>query len=421
MTHGAVKPPKTAVNPTAPPTTASGEPLPLHHGVYFKPLGETVVTGSDWTVCTTINLSKFENVHVQLQNQITEVEKQLTQAKETLQELSRLSDGEASTSYESRIELFNKILSSLDKLAKVVQRNLLQYHTTIRTIDDSLKPPAGSRNRRGLIDVVSRAGKALFGFSTEQDVDTINERIAQLSDSSENITHALDQQFSYIKDVASQVLTEGSQIQSLGLDISDLTRIIGKIKGAASALRLPMMFTELCLGVVSSLTMINDEITQSQQAIRSLQNVVTEAKQGSLSWELFTREVFEQLLASLHTQLPAGWSLLYNVGDHYSYLNYAQVTTHPSPTGLHLCVELPIVEASSRYQLFEAISSPVVHPNFPQHIYFMYGFTSPYLAMQTQGTEILTLASWKQSDHEYFSRGAQGQYLCQGTDPQVCP
>ena len=48
--------------------------LQLHHGVYFRPLGEVIVTGSDWTVCTSFNLVTYEEAHASISRQLDEVE-----------------------------------------------------------------------------------------------------------------------------------------------------------------------------------------------------------------------------------------------------------------------------------------------------------------------------------------------------------
>ena len=428
MADGSIAPSRTTeVAPEASSTTLSpptGLPLPLHHGVYFKHLGETIISGSDWTVCTTLDLSKYENIHIQLSTQTTEVEGHLRQSRATLHDLRRSvgEDGVLKSSYAAKIKLHDVLLSSWTKLYTAVDSNLQLHQRTIRNIKSSVISVDAdqSRDRRGLIDVVGKAGKALFGFSTEQDLADLKEKITRLSGGQNNLTHLTDQQFSYIKDVASQVLDEGTQIQRLELEVSDMSRVLTEIRDA-TPLELAALFTEFGLAVVSSLTMINDEIQQSLRALHSLQNIIAAAQKGSLSWELFDGAVFRDLLGELQDQLPQGWSLLYDVNDHYSYLKYARVNTYPHPEGLHLCVELPIIEASSRYHLFEAISLPIVHPGFPKNIYFMYHFDSPFLAMQSQGNEILTLASWKQSDHEYFSMDTQSQALCQGTDPRVCP
>ena len=48
--------------------------LQLHHGVYFRPLGEVIITGSDWTVCTSFNLVTYEEAHASISRQLEEVE-----------------------------------------------------------------------------------------------------------------------------------------------------------------------------------------------------------------------------------------------------------------------------------------------------------------------------------------------------------
>ena len=67
-----------------------------------------------------------------------------------------------------------------------------------------------TRAGRELINIVSDAGKYLFGFSTEKEVKQLKEKIGVLAAQSGNFCHMGDQQFSYIKDVAAQVLESGN-------------------------------------------------------------------------------------------------------------------------------------------------------------------------------------------------------------------
>ena len=60
--------------------------------------------------------------------------------------------------------------------------------------------------RLGDSNVVSNVGKYLFGFSTEKDVRKLSSRIQALEGQAENLTHLSNNQFSYIKAVATQAL-----------------------------------------------------------------------------------------------------------------------------------------------------------------------------------------------------------------------
>ena len=62
--------------PVPGPTPSTNQvDLQLHHGVYFRPLGEVIITGSDWTVCTSFNLVTYEETHASISRQLEEVER----------------------------------------------------------------------------------------------------------------------------------------------------------------------------------------------------------------------------------------------------------------------------------------------------------------------------------------------------------
>ena len=92
---------------------------------------------------------------------------------------------------------FKQDLGSYNKSLEMVKRTIIQNEDTVP---------------RGLFNVVSNVGKYLFGFSTEKDIKTLKSKISSLAAQGENHTHLADQQFSYIKTVATQAIHNGEQI-----------------------------------------------------------------------------------------------------------------------------------------------------------------------------------------------------------------
>ena len=97
------------------------------------------------------------------------------------------------------------------KLAYTLSDELEQYSTMLTDIYTSVGALAAARHSRGLINIVSDAGKYLFGFSTEKDVSALSKKINVLASQAGTFKHIADQQFSYIKDVATQVLKNGKK------------------------------------------------------------------------------------------------------------------------------------------------------------------------------------------------------------------
>ena len=56
---------------------------------------------------------------------------------------------------------------------------------------------------------------------------------------------------------------------------------------------------------------------------------------------------------------------------------------------------------------------PVVHPSFPEKVYFSYRFDIKYLAVSTNTPQ-------GSSPSEYFTFGPEVKSQCQGSDPEVC-
>ncbi|XP_043190235.1 uncharacterized protein LOC122364160 [Amphibalanus amphitrite] len=79
---------------------------------------------------------------------------------------------------------------------------------------------------------------------------------------------------------------------------------------------------------------------------------------------------------------------------------------------------IPIIKESGRYQLYEAIAMPVVHPKFPEKLFFSYRFDSPYLAIQKSGSDFFTTQPG--SPGNFFTMTNRREAQCKGKSPRVC-
>lgn len=177
-------------------------------------------------------------------------------------------------------------------------------------------------------------------------------------------------------------------------------------------------FSKLGLEMLTAIEFIRESFSQSQGGLFTIQRIMAKAGEGKLAWELFEDPIFRELLSDLNTKLPRGWTLLYGAKDHYAYLHYIHVETHRTKKGLNLCMAIPIVKTSGRYQLYEAMSMPVVHPEFPEKLFFSYNFKAPYLAIQKTGSDHFT--SQPVSDLTFFTMDKHGEATCIGASPKVC-
>lgn len=381
--------------------------LQLHHGVYFRPMGEVIVTGSDWTVCTSIILESYEEAHTSLISQIDRMEAQV----------GSLGDSFGST-ITPKSKMFLQLQNKWDKLAGALRHDLANYLETLTIVKRTVVQNE-SRQSRGLINVVSNVGKYLFGFSTDSDVQNMAKRIDELASQGNNLVHQSDQQFSYIKSVATQTLHNGEQINRLHESMAGLAGALQAFQNTTTDISSLLKFAGMGLELLTAVELIRVGFSQSQEGLLTLSKIIAKSGEGRLAWELFEDSAFRALLGDLGDQLPTGWKLLYDAEDHYSYLHYITTETHRTARGLNLCMAIPIIKDSSRYQLYEAISMPIVHPNFPEKLFFSYKFDATYLAIQRNGVGHFTAQSGP-AGTPFFTMGHQREVECIGKDPRVC-
>lgn len=393
--------------------------LQLHQGVYFRPLGEVIVTGSDWTICTSISLVTYHAAYTNITGQvdqvvdrINDIEQATTEAMETAGPRSQTADH-----LSKKLLLVNQLRRMWETLIGDLKRDLSRYQADLSTIKQAMGGTQGISSR-GLIDIVSDAGKFLFGFSTEKDTKRLSDRVDELANRDRNLTHLIEHQFTYIRDVATQTLHNGEQILRLKASLGGVAAALQALHDASSALELGARFTGLGLELLTAMSLIREAISQSWKGLDTVRRITARAGEGKLAWELFEGTTFNSLLGEVGRHLPTGWKLLYDARDHYAYLHYVATETYRTKEGMNLCMSIPIVKTSSRYQLYEAIPMPIVHPEFPDKLFFTYKFESVYLAMQKAGTDYFTAQSGEPIN--FFTMNDHRETKCIGNEPRVC-
>ena len=149
--------------------------LQLHHGVYFQPLGEVIITGSDWTLCTTFSLVTYEDTHGVILGQIDRVDEHMQNIE------SQLGDSAKRTILATVKKAWEKLAVAFRRDLDIYSQNLENIKRTVIENDD--------RESRGLINVVSDVGKYLFGFSTEKDTQDLSKKVDRLASLNQYITH----------------------------------------------------------------------------------------------------------------------------------------------------------------------------------------------------------------------------------------
>ena len=168
--------------------------LRLHHGVIFRPMGETVVTGSGWTVCTSINLTKLLETYTLLKGHLGTIEDTLDRLEVAGAQGSR-SRGTIGANNAALENVSETIQGTWRKLTATLESELEKYKEAMSELYLATGTLNQTRTGRGLINIVSDAGKYLFGFSTEKEVKQLKEKIDVLAAQSGNLTHMADQQF----------------------------------------------------------------------------------------------------------------------------------------------------------------------------------------------------------------------------------
>ncbi|KAI9554996.1 hypothetical protein GHT06_020285 [Daphnia sinensis] len=202
-----------------------------------------------------------------------------------------------------------------------------------------------SRNKRGLADGGGKILNWLFGVSTTEELDKVNNQITKLSTETTAIVHALETHTTLINESiwelhANKNATDALQRSCLTLD-KELNNARRTIDNLAHEMEWKWKYRD-----------------KTDTAFRATERRVSKRCYGKNLPALFPPAQMQAVIAEIKTQLPNGWALTpaTQAGDMWKSYQEAAVTAATIENGVRLFIHIPIFEFTRALTLYRVIS-----------------------------------------------------------------
>jgi hypothetical protein len=266
--------------------------------------------------------------------------------------------------YGSRYELMIPWgeLNRLDAMVKELDNDLRNFQKLL--VEEVQSRNTGTRNKRGVMNVLGYGMKYLFGTADARVVKRLSGVCDELHAFEAKMAHVTEQQLTYIR-------TLDEMTKQNVRDTVDLARTL-----RVSIRNFSVQLGEAEANVIATQDMIVKQVKYSA-AIREIEMDIIELKfglihlqesldvtsAGKLSSVLINPYNLSVILQQVSLQLPAGLSMLtgLTVEEMYVYYTVAEVHAVATSKNIRLLIDIPLKATDRYFELYQVHSLPFFH------------------------------------------------------------
>jgi hypothetical protein len=314
------------------------------------------------------------------------------------------------SSYEDAITILREHLSRVNEIANrsAPIGELQQVETTLNSLENKLGglkeflPKA--RRKRGLINLVGKVSKVLFGTATEQDVDDLASIINVLHSNEHAIVHSVNNQVTYLNRLGGAVKFNYEAIANLtaNLEIIALNAQEGFQEVASTIKR-----NNKKIEAASVIQKLELELTQFEISIDEIVDAIQYVHLGRTPLNFVSPHTLLELLKNVTSVLPKGYELIAGLQPNNVYLYY-EVIEAIMLADVHsfkLVLNVPLKTVNRQYELYKIVVLPtrILNNTFAQ-----FEIGDDYFGIDLLQRTYLTL-----SEVDILK--------CRGADIMICP
>ncbi|KAI9552642.1 hypothetical protein GHT06_020513 [Daphnia sinensis] len=339
-------------------------------GVIFQSMGERFFSDSEWVVVTDISFNQGDKIINELKTWLIEKTKLPSKDSPSNKDFLINSPSVKASHQQSKAQT-QSILSynpanaekAQQTLTMMVRERAVYELTRLETIERNYQGLKASirqsRNKRGLADGGGKILNWLFGVSTTEELDKVNNQITKLSTETTAIVHALETHTTLINESiwelhANKDTTDALQRSCLTLD-KELNNARRTIDNLAHEMEWEWKYRDK---TDTAFRAVDITIEGLQQLVERLSGGLASAAMEKISPALFPPAQMQAVIAEIKTQLPNGWALTpaTQAGDMWKSYQEAAVTAATIENGVRLFIHIPIFEFTRALTLYRVIS-----------------------------------------------------------------
>ncbi|KAK4037903.1 hypothetical protein OUZ56_029928 [Daphnia magna] len=285
------------------PTTS--KEILAYQGVIFKSEGEIAISDSEWVVVTDFTFNPLETVI------------------KTLHDVLGRKVNTLNFRYEGPNDgLKKRIKEEVEERARAELKNLKKSQERLRELKQAVNI-GSTRKKRGLIDGGGKVLNWLFGVSTEEDLEHVNNHVEKLSTETTSIAHALEVHASLINETLWETKATSNAVEELQNAFEKLEREAWKTDHKIDGITQEVEKHEIARAAIENtfpLAWLDESIEDFAVGLATM-------AMERLPALLFPPMQIQAVLKEIKAILPSGWSLSPSIqmGDTWQVYKDAKV------------------------------------------------------------------------------------------------
>ncbi|KAK4006744.1 hypothetical protein OUZ56_011902 [Daphnia magna] len=332
-------------------------------------MGERFFSNSEWVVVTDVSFNQGDKVANELKMWLIEKTKlpvlgsssnkdfqSMLPSAKTIDQPSKTQPQDILSYNPSNAEKAQQQLTTIVRDRAVyeltrletIERNYQGLKTSIRQ----------SRNKRGLVDGGGKILNCLFGVSTTEDLDKVNNQVAKLSTETTAIVHALETHTTLINESMWELQARKEATDALQRSCLTLDKELNNTKRTIYNLAREMEWDWKSRDKVDdAFRAVDITIEWLQQLVERLSGGLASTAMRKISPTLFSPAQMQTVISDIKINLPTGWALTpaTQAGDTWKSYQEATVTAAAIENGIRLFIHIPIFEFTRALTLYRVI------------------------------------------------------------------
>ena len=323
-----------------------------HHSVFFLKENEYYITQSKWLTSFVISLGSYEKALGRLERQAEQVMSLLNNAIH----VNNQNATNPTLQYRGRLYL----TLEEDRLL-ILQRNI---KLLINQFKELKLIVIKDRTKRSLLPFVGNILNNLFGTATAGDLDKVKKQLNELAKGEEEINHIIADSISIIN-ITRMEVTQNRNVLNQIINVTDaLQKKLNKEQESLQSLvQQEAKFGDHHFQINSFISHLEVNFFNIQIQVTNLEMQMNFALQHKLNPTLISAAQLRNLLQTIAISLPSVLKLPYDITtDLIRYYQTLTVTAMPISDGLMVILQIPILDITSKYEVYKILNVPVPYP-----------------------------------------------------------
>lgn len=234
------------------------------------------------------------------------------------------------------------------------------------------------RQTRAPLGFVGSVFHGLFGTAEDEEVQALRQKIANLDENQDHLTHYLAEQLTILNATAAEQTIHAKQLQYLAQGLKQLEHTVVQQIQSSQYLRA----RERLYDYRHHQSIIRTGCLQLTEHLTSFLVAYETALQGQVSPFVLSPRSFRHILSNISTQLPSTYSLPFSMkpGAEIQWYRYSSVSgIFTSPGTITFIIRIPLTHIRSKFRLFRVL--PLTFSTTATTLFHRYNIPFEYFAI----------------------------------------